>query len=256
MKYSQVWGIDQTGAKISSNKAKSLPAAFLTRKSSGIELEINLELDKLNSQSLASVGWNQEKASLIFVDTVLGLPNEIKKRFDRKRLQEAAQYQLDNQKYGAQVAYSFFRQYLTPSQQKDIPTRTCEVLAQANSIFKLTPYQRNIGCGSYRIWSDLGSDPLWFSFWPYETQKLHIIAEAYPSLLWKYFFKSPRFNEKLLRTLCKEHQITVSAKNFKSPDHMDAALMAVAGWLKQSQLQEPLPTIAKKEGWIFLLDEQ
>ncbi len=62
-------------------------------------------------------------------------------------------------------------------------------LAGANSVFSLLPYQRNIGCGSFRSLKELAQEPNWFCTWPFETLDLSpvVLAEGYPSLFWRTF---------------------------------------------------------------------
>jgi hypothetical protein len=153
----------------------------------------------------------------------------------------------------------------------DLPTRTCERLAGANSVFRTRPYQRNIQCGTYRIWRDLGSlGKPWANIRCFETRSTvrndrPWIFEAYPSLLWRKLLQIRTRQLGQLPSALKMCEPTIHlteqgrALIARNPDHADAAVLAVCGGLlqKAGKLFAPIPLdnyLLGREGWIVGLE--
>ena len=253
-------GIDQTGARDSRGLPKALACSVIARENNKSILYTNLLLPSLTKAGLRSLGVNISlKDTFILVDSVLGIPYEgTTKKNIRTLFNEASNYSFDGKALGATTAYEFFISTLLKNSAKEIPTREAERKAGANSIFRLRPFQRNIGCGTFRIWKELGVDPEWFSVWPLENKKTNssVIAEGYPSFVWKNWIKASRGNKDALIHFAKSKGFKINfgkSKTFLSVDQMDGCVLALYAAVEYKQLSLiDLPDIAiKKEGWIF-----
>ncbi len=251
-----VIGIDQTGAVLSNGKPKPLFACVIQKNKRKPKLFANLRLSHLNESAIKQTMSELELTgpTLVLVDSVLGLPFELDADFE-KIIQAVKDFHVSGRLYGADTAVSFFRTFVSPQQieNSDYPSRVAEELAGANSVFRLMPYQRNIGCGSYRVLKDLAQDLTWFSVWPFEKnpQKNFVIAEGYPSLYWREILgSSRRQSEKLNSFLEKNFQFACLPK---TSDDSDAAILAVAGlhYLQTGFFNSlRLPPEHMREGWI------
>lgn len=238
-------GIDQTGAVQKNGLPKPLPMAVIYKKNRKTLIFNNLVIDHLNHDSILKTlshlipNFLNEDV-LICVDAAIGLPKELKKS-PHYLLKKIKNYSHKEQCYGLKTAHSFFTQFLKTQIE---PKRKVEVLAGANSVFKLHPFQKNIGCGSYRILKDLSLDDSWFNLWPFEyKQKQFTIAEGYPSFYWKSLLKSSSRNIEFLKK-------NFPNIHFKNKDHADSFVLAYAA----SQLYKKLTInddFAFQEGWIL-----
>ena len=239
-------GIDQTGAVNHKGEPRHLNVSLIDLRKKPIYLT-GLKLTGLtffSVQSLLQENISQIKNHqvLICVDTVFGLPHELQTK-PQEIMKRSKKFSYNQKNYGAETAYNFFKQFLL---SEVIPERTVETLVKANSVFNLKPYQKNIGCGSYRIIKNLAQDPTWFSLWPFDKlDKQFIIAEGYPSYFWRTEFNCPRRDLKYLSEKFKK-------LNFANLDHADSFVLAYGA----SKSLDKLSTIklSKKtqhEGWIL-----
>jgi len=246
MNFNVFIGIDQTGAATKSGQPKMLPVAIIYKKKHFVNLNIQsiteseiekILIDQLNLSKLKI----KNLKPLILVDSVLGLPADLKVEL-KSIFKEIEFYQYNEKKYGAQTAYSFFNKFISKNMSTK-PRRHVEVLAKANSVFNLTPYQRNIGCGSYRILKDLSQNQKWFQIWPHylKSSKWATIAEGYPTYYWKTLFN---FNSRP-----NKNHLNI---NFKTADHADAYILAFAAYtLRNAYNKISLPHVSQTEGWIY-----
>ena len=249
-------GIDQTGAVLPNGKPKPLFACVIQKTKGKPKLFPNLRLSHLNESAIKQITSELKITgpTLVLVDSVLGLPFELGTDFE-KVIETVKDFHVSGRQFGAETAVSFFHTFISPQQIKnsDYPSRVAEELAGANSVFKLRPYQRNIGCGSYRVLKDLAQDTSWFNVWPFEKnpQKNFVIAEGYPSLYWREILGASRSqSEKLFSFLEKNFQF---ASLPKTSDDSDAAILAVAGlhYLQTGFFNSlRLPPEHMREGWI------
>lgn len=268
MRFNVFIGIDQTGATSKSGKPKPLPAAVVT--SAGRQLVLSVStLKSLTKDSIDSfletenLELNRSGELAIAVDCALGLPEEVFPRgqtlFDLFR--DANTYKYEGRAHGRKTADHFFKRFLEGTDQ--FPRRQCEVMAKANSIFQLQPFQKNIGCGTFRIWKELGSKNKWFHLWPIERLSLVFptIFEGYPTLVWKKIFglkkRSPRdLIEAAEKKIGMEIAVSEATRELliKDPNYADAAVLALgAYYLDQAEeLTDTLDIPARtKEGWIM-----
>ena len=248
MKNLQIFiGIDQTGAVDSKGRPKPLNVSLIDLRKKRPAYFTNLKissLDKKNIEALLRehIAEFSTQHVLICVDTVFGLPQELKTPFMRI-LKDAKDYTFQGKSFGSQVAHSFFVKYLI---SKQVPIRKVEGLVKANSVFNLHPFQKNIGCGSFRIIKDLAQDPGWFSLWPFhKLTKQYIICEGYPSYFWKNLLNSKIRDLKFLKEKFK-------TLDFKNLDQADSFVLAYGASKNVEQLLNfRLPTKFNKEGWIL-----
>ncbi len=240
-------GIDQTGATkpngqprpldVSLIDLRKLPPTYIT----GLQIKnLNLQsVEALLQKNIPAIGTNQV---LICVDTVFGLPNLLQV-LPTKVFKLAKNYAFLDKPYGAITAYNFFSQFLRKSK---IQHRRVELLVKANSVFNLLPFQKNIGCGSFRIIKDLAQDTKWFSLWPFDSLKSQfIIAEGYPSYFWKTHLSSSHRNLSLLEEKFKKLK-------FKNLDQADSFVLAFGASKSVKNLSDGyLKKNCKYEGWIL-----
>ena len=236
-------GIDQTGAIKTNGHPKSLPLCVIFQKKTIINKTLpKLSLEEIKKFVLENLKLDiQSVKTLICIDSVMTLPAPLNLTH-RQILQEIKNYSFENKPYGALTAFHFFNSLNNKSQ---IESRTIEKQLGANSVFKLKPFQKNIGCGSYRILKDLSLDPDWYQLWPVEKKKVNVtICEGYPSYYWKLFCNLPT------RNLSKIKKIT--QLNFKNQDFADSFILAKAAQKLGPEMQSVrLPQISKIEGWVL-----
>lgn len=239
-------GIDQTGAVNHKGEPKHLNVSLIDLRKKPIYLT-GLKLTELSFTNVRRLidenipQINDDKV-LICVDTVFGLPQALKAK-PREIMQQAKKFSHNKKNYGADTAYNFFNQFLI---SKDKPERTVENLVKANSVFNLKPYQKNIGCGSFRIIKNLAQDPTWFSLWPFEKlDKQFVIAEGYPSYFWRTEFKCARRDLNYLSRKFKK-------LNFANLDQADSFVLAYGASKSLVQLSTfKLNKKIQHEGWIL-----
>ena len=262
-------GIDQTGASRPDGRPKPLPCALVINKTGHEKvISINLFLDSLNPSALSSAFPNIDlRAALILVDAVLGIPSSgTTKAALRDLFKKAHHYSHSGKPLGAKVAHRFFLENVLNTQHEEFPQREVEKIANANSIFRLTPFQRNIGCGTFRIWKELGCDTKWYSLWPYESKlsTTPLIAEGYPSYIWREWLGAKRGDatalcERIAHVGYKlvfesgDNRDNKRVNKFLSVDQMDACLLSLyASETYKKNLRMQLPhDVRTKEGWIF-----
>ena len=251
MNFDFIFGIDQTGATTSKGIPKPLHCSLIdNRKPAHPKNNFELKIKSLTKNEVYNLIKNQTELDLktihklkilIVVDAVLGLPQSCKKTIDQV-LFKVENYKYENKAYGAKTAYQFFNSFRCG---KEKPERSVEILTKANSIFNLHPFQKNIGCGTYRILKDLSEDTTWHCIWPHEsiTEKTKVvIAEGYPSYYWKSWLKNTQRQNKW-----KNHK-------FSNQDSADSFILAYAGLMltqKNDFFSFKLPVKIKNEGWIL-----
>lgn len=235
-------GIDQTGATNSKGIPRPLQVCLIQKNKNDLKIFESLQIDKLNQDNLihliqSKVPNFKKQKVLVCVDSVLGLPNELKVSFNSV-IQDVRNFSYKNKKYGALTAFHFFNQYLS---KNHIPNRQVEELVKANSVFKLKPFQKNIGCGTYRILKDLSEEKKWFSVWPFEPTSMQFtLAEGYPSFFWKKYFKQSKRNHDYLK-------VHFPQLKFKNLDQADSFVLAYgASYEKLIPIKN-----SKYEGWIL-----
>jgi hypothetical protein len=292
-------GLDQTGAVLNGGlKAKPLPCAVVDARGAKPKLLAGLKLDSFSQNSieelLRNVGLStsaiivRSSRTAVLADAVFGLPAHAWPAAEpgsetlRALFAKAATDTRSRKGYGLKPAATFFSEVLRDSVQASptagsrfknseslavpYPVRDCEILAKANSVFRTHPFQKNIQCGTYRFWRDLGtygSD--WIHLRYFERAKEFrrdrpILFEAYPSLIWREALGlQTRDRTKLSSALHAFGDVDISATAVdlmvKDSDHADACILALGGyWLaKKSLLIDGCtsndPKLAR-EGWI------
>ena len=243
-------GIDQTGATDQKGKPKKLNCTLIDAQNfdEGHDLKIypGLYLDHLNTQNIKDlikihIKNFQNQPVLICIDTAFGLPMELNINY-KEIFKKAEHFQFNEKPFGALTAYQFFNSFL---ESDAILNRKIDQITQGNSVFNLTPFQKNIGCGSFRSIKELAPNLNDFDLWPFEiTKKQFVIAEGYPSYNWKNLLKIK--NRNLAELNRKLPQL-----DFKTQDQADSFLLALGGLKYQKQIFQKCPAIAKKEGWIL-----
>lgn len=245
-----ILGIDQTGATDHKGNPKKLRCTLIDARKINpykkVNTYVNLSLERLDSQSInklisSHVTHFSNQSVLICIDTAFGLPIDLNTHY-KEIFEYSKNYQNKNRNFGALTAYHFFNSFRKKS---IVQKRKVEILTKANSVFNLKPFQRNIGCGSYRSIKELAQDMTWFNLWPFQKMtKQFIIAEGYPSYIWQNLFHLKKRDLSELKKLFPEF-------NFKNLDYADSFALAYGALKYQNQLFEKTPMIAKKEGWIL-----
>ena len=280
LRYDVYVGVDQTGAVHSSGSRKGLPKPLPTSLLVKNTLYTGLSLKTFNADEIlalvASVTSLEKPKVFVAVDAVLGLPEECAATFDLL-LQKVIQFQASRRKrnvalHGRDAAFEFFLQFLPMKLRTHLkahgravppfrlPERICEQLANANSVFHRVPAQRNIGCGSYRILSDLADgfgsgNRRKLCVWPHQAlnDAEITISEVYPSQMWKILGISSTRQEKNFFDYCSKNFELVDGLKM-TPDHIDAAVSAI-GARHVIEKQNFLKTAANhdfgNEGWIL-----
>jgi hypothetical protein len=210
------------------------------------------------------------------VDSVLGLPSELKRGLERKG-RSFRDYLLQagkNTSYGRSAAEHFFQSILeeaslSPAGSASVPVREIEKKLGANSVFRTRPFQKNIQTGSFRIWSDLGKDPDWFWVMPHEIKEWEVgsvptharaaICEGYPSFSWfKLFGAKSREPQKLPDLISERFPEVFFSKVQKEEirqdaDLADAVVLALAGYdaFYLNRYRYPAKRDLSWEGWIL-----
>jgi hypothetical protein len=192
---------------------------------------------------------------LLLVDSALGLPKILGVPF-QQLLERAREYEYQGKKYGAETASLFFQDFLDRArwQNHSYPQRLAERRLNANSVFQRYPFQKNIGCGTYRILKDLSQNPGWYRVWPFDCvlEADFIIAEGYPSFLWKELLGTHTRKADRLFEFLKQHFPDTQMP--RTPDDADATVLALAArQLVESDYLAKFDyeKIPKHEGWIF-----
>ncbi len=237
-------GIDQTGAIDKSGNPRPLPACVI--KQNRVSLTY---LPSFSKQSIFEV--IQPKANekiAICADCVFGLPDEIDLSW-RQALQQIRK----SQGYGQGPAQAFFRKLGSGK----IFHRKIETECKANSVFKETPFQKNIQTGTYRIWKDISIDESDF-YVPFLSEPPHEakipIYEGYPSLSWKLLFDTSSRQPNHLKEFIEEKfpkliiQETHQRQFDRDPNLADAFVLALSLrlWM-DTKIAVPFGN----EGWIL-----
>lgn len=254
-------GIDQTGAVDSKGVPKKLPLCILNPKSKRSPFTFTTIANLTHAHLLSALKMNEStmmsQKILICVDSALGLPSVLNTT-PQSLMAKARDYSWQAKPYGAQTAYHFFQSFLKTSSnptsplatnkhtqnKSHYPRRQVELLTKANSVFQLQPFQKNIGCGTYRVLKNLAQNQLWYSLWPFEAPSRNIvIAEGYPSFFWKSLFQ--------LKTRNLENIKKLTGLDFKDQDIADSFILAYGAQFWDTVILD-LPTpVAQKEGWIL-----
>ncbi len=241
-------GIDQTGAVKLNGQPRPLNVCIIDAQSKKIKIHAQLKIEKLCYKEISSEikkwipGFDQHKV-LICIDSVFGLPQELSVPFT-KVLSASKKFSFKTKDYGAITAHAFFNQFLKNPSMK--PHRAVEHIVKANSVFNLKPFQKNIGCGTYRIIKELSLEKKWFSIWPFEkpTQQF-VIAEGYPSFFWKQIFNLKTRNLFALKSKMKTLNVT-------NIDQADSFMLAYGAMKSVDFLNAfKIDPNLKKEGWIL-----
>jgi hypothetical protein len=278
-------GVDQTGAVYGTGLKRGLPKPLPTVILYANNLYTGLSLRAFNEAEIrtlvAAIIQVKNPRILVAVDAVLGLPAECRVQFGQIT-EKASAFQAARRKrlepfFGRDAAFDFFLQFLEPRIRKQmkangrvalpfrLPERRCERMANANSVFNRVPAQRNIGCGTFRILCDLAESIRknngQLCVWPHQpiwdSSTLNMmIAETYPSLMWKILGISRTRQENAFYSYCKS-KLTIISENKVSPDHIDAAVSAI-GARELIEEKKYFHAAAKHdfgiEGWILGLD--
>lgn len=269
-------GVDQTGAARAGGKRAAPLKAFVIRRSPHSRA---WEGEPLLLESLSKKVIDQKfRASselAMIVDSVLGLPQACwprEKKVTSQKLWELFRETQAPAGFGRSYSETHFTGILKRHNLLSIPSRLCEEIVQANSLFRTRPFQRNIQTGTFRIWRDLTShEPQpWCYFWPFDLERspwqdLPWIFEGYPSWLWKTLFfckvRSPsKLNEIFDRRLILKQSDLSRIQS--DPDFADAAILAYSGLLLQesNRLFSKLtvePKVKSRmicEGWLLGLE--
>lgn len=284
-RFSTFLGIDQTGATDSKGLPKPLPVALVYKTSQSWKLVFShqgkrLDIPSVTRESLLQLlhqfphpGRDLSRTALI-MDSVFGLPQA---QFPLKSggsdslfdiFKSASKFTYLGKAYGRDTAEKFFAQFLKNHRGSLLPRRLCEEKSGANSVFLTRPFQRNIGCGTFRIWKELGAAPeKWFQVWGFDEAELHVqdgpwIFEAYPSLFWKkvlgFSSRNPKDLVRFLQTSAPrdlDFQPRQLPLLLEDPDLCDSVVLALSALIlqeKQNGLWE-IPSIPHldKEGWIL-----
>lgn len=244
-------GVDQTGATTGQGVPKSLTCSLIdNRNPRSIKNNFELKIKSLTEPEVYALIQAQTKLDLksikklkvlIIVDAVLGLPQVCKKKI-QQIIALAKDYEFENKAFGSKTAYQFFNSFKSEFEK---PERTVEIITKANSVFNLHPFQKNIGCGTYRILKDLSQDTKWYRIWPHQSinQKNRVmIAEGYPSYYWKHWLKN------------SHRQLKWKNHTFSNQDSADSFILAYAGLMftqKKDFINIKIPAKIKNEGWIL-----
>lgn len=267
MSFDTFLGIDQTGSTNARGEARALDVALLYHQGSSWYLKGDLKLKHLEKEDIENLLTHshiESQRTLIALDSVFGFPTEaFPANTDIKQMmRQASLYTYQEKEFGSETAFQFFNSFLSEIQKENLPHRLAESEAKANSIFRLKPYQKNIGCGTFRSWKELGKDTTWFNLWPFEnTEARFVICEAYPTLLWKKILGSPTRSGAFLKEfLKKQKDFKVDESCLRACDYADKAdalaLCIGAFYLARDKkiFHHPDDPRIQKEGWIMGLN--
>jgi hypothetical protein len=240
-------GIDQTGAVNNNGMPKKMWVSVIDSRREAIYT--NLQIDSLTKLSIEklldqlNIKISKNQRALICVDSAIGLPFQYKVKA-KTIISQAKNFSYKNKSYGSYVAYKFFKSFQL---EKKVRTekRAIDIVLNAQSVFKLKPFQRNIACGSYRVLKDLSVGKKWYTLWPFENTKNSnfVICEGYPSYYWKSIFKQDKRN---LEFFNKQNL------KFKYLDQADSYVLACAGRKYQRAINyNRLSSKQKLEGWVL-----
>ena len=253
MKTSIFIGIDQTGAVDSKGRPKKLPMAVLSFQNQSWQIDTHF-ISGLHAKEFQ----NFKSLKIIAVDSVLGLPRKVfpKNKTFRDLFKQALDFEFNEKAYGMETAFQFFQTFL--KSKSEFPTRACEETAKANSVFQKHPFQKNIGCGTFRIWKELGQNSDWFHLFPQDGEFLKlkgkpVVMEGYPSLVWKNLLQSNTRKTEVLLKYLKQNKIRILNPDIDA-DMADAIVLSLAAFefFKNPKLIDQ-PNL-KTEGWILGLD--
>ena len=283
-----ILGVDQTGASADGGRrAKPLPCAIVSLREEKWHLEVfdsdgrPLTLPSFNRDSIEPLviarGYNLGNAALA-VDCVMGLSDKAWPSCKGgsaplwNLFAQAARDLPERVGYGLKPAARFFDEIRAAAKIADKPARKCELLAKANSVFNTHPFQKNVQCGTYRIWRDLGAEALpphkrWLRLWNFDEvlqdENQAWFFESYPSLLWREVLNLNTRKISDLRTRIEavfESQIEIDPGAWEllevDPNHADSAVLALGTWFLQSKsdlfMTKNLPREKwlTREGWI------
>ena len=255
IKFHFVIGIDQTGSIKKDNTPKPLYVTIFDVKKNLFYTNLFLNDFQFNSlkQLFKKIDVRLiDQKCLILVDAALGLPKELKISI-HDLLKRAKSFSFNKKLFGMDVAERFYRSFLSNAELNNWPTRQCEVLTKANSVFQKHPFQKNIGCGSFRILKQLANADIKYKMGPFQKmtpKDQFYIYETYPSWIWKNIF---HFDYRESTLLEKKLKI-----QFLSMDHSDSYIstLFVQHLIQLNQFDECLnlklnQSITKYEGWIF-----
>ncbi len=259
-----------------------------------------LRLDSFSPSALAAILTREmdrdcahhilrSSQTAILADAVFGLPAETWPRNKppgaatlRELFAMAAEDTRERQGYGLKAAARFFDEILAQANRESqikrsnssatnapppaFPVRAVELVANANSVFRTHPFQKNIQCGTYRFWRDLGLyGSEWIHLRYFENARdfrmdRPILFEAYPSLMWREVLKLRTRNRTQVREALKAFSdVDISEETValieQDADHADACLLALGGyWLARhgrliAESENRDPKLAR-EGWI------
>ena len=292
--FNLIIGIDQTGAALDGGRrAKPLPCAIVSLRDSKWHLEVfnsserPLIIQSFNRESVEPLvierGYKLGDTALA-VDCVMGLPNNAWPSCQGgsaplwNLFAQAARDNEERVGYGLKPAAKFFDAIRASAKIADKPARKCEILANANSVFNTHPFQKNVQCGTYRIWRDLGAEGLaphkrWLRLWNFDDvvrdEAQAWFFESYPSLLWRDVLnlKTRKISE--LRSRIEDvfgSWIEIHPKTWAlleaDPNHADSAVLALGTWFLQEKSDLFMTKILphkkwlKREGWISGLNFQ
>ena len=240
-------GIDQTGAVNSRGIPRQLDASIIDCSFSRPRYFTGLKLPQMTHAEISlllttTLPKFASQNVLICVDSVFGLPKALDVS-PAQIFEQIRNYTHLGKHYGAITAHAFFTEFLRDGV---IEHREVERKVKANSVFRLKPFQRNIGCGSYRVLKELSQDTTWFDLWPHQAlQSQYAIAEGYPSYFWKHLLGAKSRDLTYLKKKFKH-------LNFKTTDEADSFVLAYGAMNSLHQLDSKrIHPSAQKEGWIL-----
>ncbi|MFZ9594677.1 MAG: hypothetical protein ACO3A2_01215 [Bdellovibrionia bacterium] len=275
--FSSFFGIDQTGAVHSNGRPHPLKAVFWWKEAQ-FERLVPIQLESLTRACLEkwihTLGHPLPLSQVgILLDSVLGLPEACSPHgltFE-ELIHPAKNYHYENKAYGQLTSFHFFERFWSPKPgahpTPHYPKRRCEVLARANSVFQRHPFQKNIGCGTYRSWKDLAQDSSWFqtildqpeklSKDALESQPKAWIFEIYPSLFWQELGFSKRSPKEISSAFSLRKNLIIAPSDLpllEEPNTADAAISVLGALLLQEQNRFwnfPQDPWIRTEGWIL-----
>jgi hypothetical protein len=240
-------GIDQTGAVNSKGIPKPLDVSIIDCTQTRIRYFTGLKLRALTHHELSlliksKISKFTDQKVILCVDSVLGLPQALNVT-PTQILQKIKNFVHLEKEYGAVTAHAFFNQFLS---EDGIEHREVELKVKANSVFRLKPFQRNIGCGTYRVLKELTQGEKWFNLWPFEKlTSQYLIAEGYPSYFWKHSLGATSRDLDFIKRRFKSN-------HFKSIDEADSFVLAYGAMKSLAQIHaKKIPSLALREGWIL-----
>jgi hypothetical protein len=250
-------GIDQTGAVTAAGNPKPLFASIYVPKTKVLHTNIRLSSAKPSTirATIADLGLATTGSIFVAADSVFGLPASLNVPWI-EIFRRSQDFQFAGRTHGAKTAHAFFNSFLPPKGQFK-PQRLIEKMTNANSVFNLVPYQRNIGCGSYRIIRDLGAEMNAFRIWPFQrlaTNKISL-AESYPSLIWKVIFGHSNRKAQALIENRLFKKLVANRASHRDENAEDASALALGSYIftqHNKALSYRLPqAIREHEGWIL-----